>query len=71
MIEPHLPLPAGRDRQRAFKKTSAGFNVALAVDAMTDTRSEAHEYSLRNVFPRLGETGATDDIINLIAKRSA
>jgi hypothetical protein len=29
---------------------------------MTDTRSEAHEYSLRNVFPRLGETGATDDI---------
>jgi isochorismate hydrolase len=38
---------------------------------MTDTRSEAHEYSLRNVFPRLGETGATDDIINLIAKRSA
>ena len=38
---------------------------------MTDTRSEAHEYSLRNVFPRLGEAGATDDIINLIAKRSA
>jgi hypothetical protein len=25
--------------------------------AMTDTREEAHEYSIRNVFPRVGETG--------------
>ena len=49
----------------------AGFNVALAVDAMTDARPEAHEYSLQNVFPRLGETGATQEIINLLAKRSA
>ena len=49
----------------------AGFNVTLAVDAMTDTRPEAHDYSLRNVFPRLGETGATDEIINLLGKRSA
>ena len=48
----------------------AGFNVTLAVDAMTDTRPEAHEYCLRNVFPRLGETGATQDILNLLAKRS-
>ena len=49
----------------------AGFNVTLAVDAMTDTRPEAHAWSLRNVFPRLGETGSTDEIINLLAKRSA
>ena len=36
-----------------------GFNVTLALDAMTDRRAEAHDYSIRNVFPRLGETGTT------------
>jgi nicotinamidase-related amidase len=30
-----------------------GFNVTLAVDAMTDTRPESHSYSLSHVFPRL------------------
>ncbi len=49
----------------------AGFNVTLAVDAMTDARAEAHEYCLRKVFPRLGETGTTAEIIDLLVKRSA
>ncbi len=49
----------------------AGFHVTLAVDAMTDVRAEAHEYSLKHVFPRLGETGSTQDILYLLAKRSA
>jgi nicotinamidase-related amidase len=43
-----------------------GFNVTLAIDAMTDMRAEAHDYSIRNVFPRLGETGSTREIIALI-----
>jgi nicotinamidase-related amidase len=46
-----------------------GFNVTLAVDAMTDARSEAHAYSLANVFPRLGETGTTQQIIDLLEAR--
>jgi nicotinamidase-related amidase len=47
-----------------------GFNVTLALDAMTDLRPEAHDYSVRNVFPRLGETGTAQDIIDLLeAKR--
>ena len=46
-----------------------GFNVTLAVDAMTDTRAEAHAYSLSHVFPRLGEAGTTQEIIDLLAKR--
>src|SRR5438132_539319 len=37
----------------------AGFNVTLAIDAMTDPRAEAHDYSIANIFPRLGESGAT------------
>jgi nicotinamidase-related amidase len=46
----------------------SGYNVTLAVDAMTDRRAEAHAYSIRNVFPRLGETGSTDDIIALLER---
>jgi nicotinamidase-related amidase len=44
----------------------AGFNVTLAVDAMTDLRAEAHENSLARIFPRLGETGRTDEILALL-----
>lgn len=49
----------------------AGFNVTLATDAMTDVRPEAHAYSLAHVFPRLGETGTTQEIITLLHARSA
>ena len=48
-----------------------GFNVALAIDAMTDMRPEAHDYTIANVFPRLGETGASQEIIALLSTRSA
>ncbi|MEQ5842290.1 isochorismatase family protein [Paraburkholderia acidicola] len=47
-----------------------GFNVTLALDAMTDSRPEAHDYSIKNVFPRLGETGTAQDIIDLLKTRS-
>jgi nicotinamidase-related amidase len=49
----------------------AGFNVTLAIDAMTDMRAEAHDYSIRNVFPRLGETGTCQEIIDLLRTRNA
>jgi len=45
-----------------------GFNVTLAVDAMTDMQADAHAYSISRVFPRIGETGATQDIIDLLEK---
>jgi nicotinamidase-related amidase len=48
-----------------------GLNVMLALDAMTDTRHEAHEYSIRNVFPRVGETGSAQEIISMLEKRSS
>jgi len=41
-----------------------GFNVTLAVDAMTDMNAEAHHNSLTRIFPRLGETGTTKEIID-------
>lgn len=43
-----------------------GFNVTLAVDAMTDTNSDAHINSVTRIFPRLGETGTTQLIIDLL-----
>jgi len=49
----------------------AGFNVTLAIDAMTDSRPEAHDYSLNKIFPRLGETGTSEQIIDLLKTRSA
>jgi nicotinamidase-related amidase len=48
-----------------------GFNVTLAIDAMTDMRAQAHDYSIANVFPRLGETGTTRDIVDRLERRSA
>ena len=45
-----------------------GFNVTLALDAMTDIREETHEYSIRNVFPRVAETGSTKEIISLLER---
>ena len=47
----------------------AGFNVTLPTDAMTDTRQDAHDYSIGKVFPRLGETGSTRDLLDLLAER--
>lgn len=48
----------------------AGFNVTLALDAMADSRPGAHDHSIVNVFPRLGETGTADDIISMLERRA-
>ena len=43
-----------------------GFNVTLAVDAMTDMDADAHVNSVMRIFPRIGETGTTEEIIDLL-----
>ena len=43
-----------------------GYNVTLAVDAMTDVSVEAQENSVTRIFPRLGETGTTAEILALL-----
>jgi nicotinamidase-related amidase len=48
-----------------------GFNVTLATDAMTDMSAEAHENSVTRIFPRMAETGTTDEILALPAKAEA
>ena len=46
-----------------------GYNVTLPVDAMTDRSEEAHANSLAHSFPRMAETGATRDVLELLARR--
>ena len=48
----------------------AGFHVTLALDAMTDLTPEAHLHATTRIFPRLGETGTTDDILALLNTRA-
>ena len=43
-----------------------GFNVTLALDAMTDINADAHANSISRIFPRLGETGSTQEVVTLI-----
>ncbi|TDW54725.1 isochorismatase family protein [Kribbella pratensis] len=43
-----------------------GYNVTLATDAMTDLAAESHDHSLTRIFPRLGESGTTAEIISLL-----
>jgi nicotinamidase-related amidase len=45
-----------------------GLNIAFAIDAMTDLALDAHEYSMTRVFPRIGETGTTNEIIALLQR---
>lgn len=40
-----------------------GYNVTLAVDAMTDLNADTHTNSVKLIFPRLGETGSTQDVL--------
>ncbi|MFI9505071.1 hydrolase [Nocardia sp. NPDC052566] len=46
-----------------------GYHVTLATDAMTDADAASHEHSVAKIFPRLGETGTTAEILELLATR--
>lgn len=45
-----------------------GYNVVLVTDAMTDRNIEAHRHSIENVFPRLGETDTTQNVLKAMAQ---
>jgi nicotinamidase-related amidase len=40
-----------------------GYNITFAKDAMTDMFPEAHENSIKYIFPRMGEVDDTDRIV--------
>ncbi len=43
-----------------------GYHVVLATDAMADPDPDAHRHSLERVFPKLGETATSAEIINFL-----
>ncbi|HTB12503.1 MAG TPA: isochorismatase family protein [Bryobacteraceae bacterium] len=43
-----------------------GYNATLVVDAMTDRDADAHRHCIEKIFPRLGETTTTDDVLKLL-----
>ena len=45
-----------------------GYNISFAIDAITDRVKEAHERSIQFIYPRLGEAGTTEEIIEMMNK---
>ena len=43
-----------------------GYNVVLVIDAMTDRDADAHRHSVEKIFPRLGETDTTANVLKLL-----
>ncbi|MFJ2826493.1 hydrolase [Streptomyces sp. NPDC087263] len=45
-----------------------GYHVTLATDVMSDLDPDSHRNSVERIFPRLGETGTSAEIVELLAK---
>ena len=43
-----------------------GYHVVLATDAMGDPDPEAHRHSVERVFPKLGETAPTAEVVDMM-----
>ena len=46
-----------------------GYHVVLATDAMADHDPDSHRHSLERVFPKLGETATSAEIIGFLDRR--
>jgi nicotinamidase-related amidase len=45
-----------------------GYNVVLVLDAMTDPDADAHHHCVGKVFPRLGETDTTGNVLKFLSQ---
>jgi nicotinamidase-related amidase len=45
-----------------------GYHVVLAIDAMTDTDPCAHANSVERIFPKLGQTAMTAEILDMLGR---
>ncbi|HEY0240361.1 MAG TPA: isochorismatase family protein [Friedmanniella sp.] len=45
-----------------------GYHVVLVTDAMTDRSLDAHVGSVERVFPRIGETTTTSELLEMLAR---
>lgn len=47
-----------------------GYNVVLIIDAMTDRNADSHQNSVERIFPRLGETAKTEDVLKMLKSQA-
>jgi nicotinamidase-related amidase len=45
-----------------------GYHVVLVTDAMADLDAAKHDHSVGKVFPLIGQTGTTADVLTLLAE---
>lgn len=45
-----------------------GYHVVFVTDAMTTMDLASHEHAVQHIFPRIGETGTTGDVLTLLSK---
>ncbi|MFJ6837079.1 cysteine hydrolase family protein [Streptomyces sp. NPDC091209] len=43
-----------------------GYHIVLSTDAMSDPDRDAHRHTIERVFPKLGETATTAEVIDMI-----
>ncbi|HEY3688078.1 MAG TPA: isochorismatase family protein [Streptosporangiaceae bacterium] len=43
-----------------------GYHVVLATDAMSDPDADSHRHSVERVFPKLGETATTAEVVDMV-----
>ena len=43
-----------------------GYHVVIATDAVSDRHPDAHHNSITRIFPRLAETGTTQEILAVL-----
>jgi nicotinamidase-related amidase len=48
-----------------------GYHVVLVVDAMTDQDARSHGHCVEKVFPRIGETDTTDNVLKELQETRA
>ncbi|MGF1432031.1 isochorismatase family protein [Kitasatospora sp. LaBMicrA B282] len=46
-----------------------GYHVTVATDVVTDMDPVSHEHSIKRIFPRLGETGSSAELVALLDQR--
>jgi nicotinamidase-related amidase len=54
--------------RRRAQRLHHGYNVALLVDAMTDMDADTYRHSVEKIFPCLGETATTDNVLKLLTE---
>ncbi|MGS0682608.1 cysteine hydrolase family protein [Shewanella sp. 125m-7] len=52
----------------AMQAYELGYNVTLCTDAMTDVSPDNHTHAIRATFPKLAETGITEEVLTKITR---